>query len=173
MSRGIDEWRELSIAWGQADDEGLPLSQIESRLAEIERQFDCKCCGLQSPGMFSPWPDCKCLHYSFRACQVCNRCFYHCECQSVNEKIAGLQAEVALYDKLMDEANRLAVNLGLDEVATTWSIDELMDLEQELRVKLLAIKRLARRYHEWEEAYIYLNDFKGKGDDEETDIQLQ
>lgn len=62
-------------------------------------------------------------------------------------------ARVNYLEKLLEEANALAVRLGIDEFSESWSMDDLYDVEKELRIKLRAVNRLKRRADNWTTAY--------------------
>jgi hypothetical protein len=62
-------------------------------------------------------------------------------------------ARAELAEKLLTEANSLVVRLGLGEFSESWNMDDLYDVEKQLRVKLRAVNRLKRRADNWTMAY--------------------
>ncbi|HEX8847285.1 MAG TPA: hypothetical protein VF791_21760 [Pyrinomonadaceae bacterium] len=62
-------------------------------------------------------------------------------------------AHVDYLEKLIREADELAVRLGIEELSESWSEFDLYDIEKKYRIRLEVIRRLIRRYNNWAEAY--------------------
>lgn len=115
----------------------------------------CQCCGKGGRGKadFAPkmWMGCRCP--IFGECVTCSKCFEHCECIPLEQRIDLLAKEEASRQPLVDEAINLAVRLGIESVESGFTEEELGDLENSVRRQYLAVKRLKRRWNKWAELY--------------------
>lgn len=102
----------------------------------------CSCC--KAKGGFS----CNCLF--ILQCDDCRKCLEHCYCFNRREILMRIRNARDLCLKLLNQAQDLAAKLGPDELEPGWSIDQLGELEKKLRLQLLVVRRLQRRFHSWE-----------------------
>jgi len=108
---------------------------------------------------------CACSNFS--SCNQCVKCLNHCVCRTRGEVLSQLREQQQYMVGLLTEANKTAVSLGLEELDGDWDTDQLFELENRLRIQLLAVKRLSRRFSKWESITVDL----GELGDPETQAQ--
>lgn len=89
----------------------------------------------------------------FGNCASCGKCYEHCKCLPLDERIARLAKEEEVRQPLVDEAITLAVKLGVESVEDGFTESELVELENTTRRQHLAVKRLRRRWDRWAEIH--------------------
>lgn len=107
----------------------------------------CTCCGQGGRGFNEAhpqvWIGCQCL--GVRRCEDCSNCFEHCLCTPVEPRLEALDREAVALRESIAEARHLAAALGVDEVHGTLNDDTLCEIEQLLRARYRAFRRLRRR----------------------------
>jgi hypothetical protein len=107
----------------------------------------CTCCGNGGRGFLqaSPqvWSGCQCL--GVRRCDGCSSCYEHCLCAPVERRLEALDREEAALRESIAEARHLAAALGIEEVHGTLNDDTICEIEQLLRARYRAFRRLRRR----------------------------
>jgi hypothetical protein len=107
----------------------------------------CTCCGEGGRGFNEThpqvWIGCQCL--GVRRCDDCSNCFEHCLCTPVEQRLEALDREAAATRESVAEARHLAAALGIDEVHGTLNDDTIGEIEQLLRARYRAFRRLRRR----------------------------
>lgn len=114
----------------------------------------CPCCGAlkrQVEGSAHYYHNCDC--YFFNTCDKCGRCYDHCHCISLEDRLDQLIEEEKKMNRLVDEANTLAIKLGIEGISGPYSVSDLIDIEARLKQQYLSVKRLRRRLDKLEEAY--------------------
>lgn len=108
----------------------------------------CACCGRGGRGAISEfpklWTGCPCL--GMAKCADCARCYEHCACVSLEERVSRLDREEKRACELNGEAYDLAVRLGVSELEGGGLTESrLAEIEKGLRVRYMAFVRLRRR----------------------------
>lgn len=113
----------------------------------------CACCKEGGRGLIEEmprlWSGCRCPLYG--TCEDCGRCYEHCQCAPLVERVIKLSREEDRRSKLLGQAHELATKL-IPDFPQNWTTDRLYKIERSLKAQYMAIKRLQRRRSSYEEA---------------------
>lgn len=114
----------------------------------------CHCCGAEKrlvEGSRHYFHNCDC--YFFHKCRKCGRCYEHCECIRLEDRLELLIEKEKTMNRLVSEAEALIARLGLEGFSGSYSTTDVADTETRLREQYLSVKRLRRRLDLLEEAF--------------------